>query len=132
MTANPNDPQAKYDTLDMTIAPGTINVTDLAFDALGVVIQDSVRLGSFTMEPKLVASYVGSNALYQLIGAKYLLPYLVSIDPTIRNDVGAILYNTAFVPLTARIFGGRISMTNALLTSAGARFFTKGAKTILL
>lgn len=131
MTANPNTLQAGINPLDMTILDGSVNPTSLAFDAVGVVIQDSVRAGQFAVEPKLIASYVGANALYQIFGAKYLLPYLALVDPQIRDDVGAILYNTALMPVTARIFGGRISMTNALLTSAGARFFSKGAKTVL-
>jgi hypothetical protein len=108
-----------------------LNITDLATDAVGVVIQDSVRSGTFQVEPKLVASYVSNTALYEIWGSRYVLPLLTNIEPSLRNDIGKMLWNSALMPATAKIFGGKISLVNAILTSAGTGFFSKGIKTII-
>lgn len=116
--------------LRVPITPN-INVQALAIDALAVIAQDSVRSGNFVVEPKLVASYVADSALYDIWGATILMPLLKNIDAPLRYDFGKFLWNSALLPVSARVFGGRISLTDSIMTSAGTGVFSKGLMTLL-
>lgn len=123
---------APFGTDPKPIGPAIgLSIQDLAVDAGSVILQDSVRAGKFQVEAKLVSSYVAATASYQLWGAKVLMPYLKNIDPSIRYDMGKVLYDAALLPALARVFGGRISLTDSILTSAGSAFFARGLNILI-
>ena len=105
-----------------------IDINSLATNGVSVVIQDSVRSGAFLLEPKVIAAYVSSTALYQMYGRRYLSGYFYNMDVETADDVGQTVFNTFGLTVTAAIFGGRISLTNSLLTCVGAKFFDRAIK----
>lgn len=97
------------------------DATSLIKDAVSVIVQDSIRRGEFVAEPKLVASYTVANAIYYLWSRQYLLPWFSkNITPQYADAVAKTVNNSVATLITARAFGGRITLTNSIITSAGA------------
>lgn len=98
-----------------------LDIASLAKDAVSVVVQDSIRRGEFTADPKLVASYTVSSGLYYFWARKYLRPWMAQyVDARYADAVAKTAYNSVVMMGTARLFGGKITLTNALITASGA------------
>jgi hypothetical protein len=105
-----------------------IPVKDLVEDAISVAIQDSIRQGELDIEPKLIASYTAASGSFYLYGEQLTDTLLKDLKASsaIKEALGKVLWNTPMLMVLARVFGGRISLTNALYTSAGSEFIKVG------
>lgn len=98
-----------------------LDAKSLLKDAVSVAVQDSIRRGEFSAEPKIMAAYTTSSALYYMWARKYMLPFFVlNTDPKYADALAKTTYNSLMMLITARAFGGRITLTNSIITSVGA------------